>query len=232
MEEFPDSVQRSTLTIIASQLIIGAGRAAQLLMQKESSPPHFPFLGIKAHLKGIEPQERIDFHCFDGGYLGISSIGNGEVNVACLAKKETMNKFSSIDDFMANLDCLRGAEKVFPQWLSCAVPPFGVKRWPNLPSVFFIGDAAGTIPPVTGEGLSMALSTGALVAEYVMREDSRGYKKAWNDSYARAIHYGLMQHHLLLHPSLTTFAMALAKEFKGMAPLIYRKTRAKISNCE
>ena len=68
---------------------------------------------------------------------------------------------------------------LFPQWLVTRAPEFSHRKTPKWANGYFIGDAAGSIPPATGNGLSMALSSGIMAAKYAVRGDANGFRRAW-----------------------------------------------------
>lgn len=220
--------------LTSSRLIIGTGRVTQLLEPDyEHKPMTFPYVGIKAHFKGPKSDE-VRFYTFSSGYLGVSSIEDGKVNVACLARKEVVEKHKSTKDFMMHLSNLPGMEPlkdIFKQsvfdWMSCAVPDFGIKHNHPLPNVFFIGDAAGVIPPASGDGLAIALTSGALVAPFVLARDAPGFRVAWKQQYGSVIRYGKLLHQIMMRPPMVGVALMGCKIAPGLANYLFYKTRCK-----
>ena len=192
------------------------------------------FYGFKAHFKNINTGNEVIFHTFPGVYLGISAIEEGKTNIACLASLDVVNKFSSPQEFIKNVidktasrASLKNGTQLF-DWLVVKAPPFGIKNTPDLPNVFFIGDAAGTIPPAAGDGLALGLLSGKLVADYVMKNDAKGFKKAWLKNYASVIRYGKLLHALMMRPMLAKTVILLCQIFPGLARRIFEKTRLKL----
>lgn len=219
--------------IETSSLVIGAGRVSQLLSSKKSKAPPFPYIGLKAHFEGIDAGEKLEFHFTGDAYLGLSPIGEGKSNVACLVRKESIDKAGGVKEWIdalsgqSEFSFLRKGKMLFPDWLIVSAPPFGLKRCLSLPNVYFIGDARGTIPPITGEGLSIALSSGLLVAEYVKRKDALGFDKAWRKHYKGAIRWGICLHHAMLNPYISSFLERMVSWFPGLLTFFFKRTRAK-----
>lgn len=49
-------------------------------------------IGVKSHYSGIEMEPVVELYVFPGGYLGISPIDGGLVNVAALLKQSAIGK--------------------------------------------------------------------------------------------------------------------------------------------
>lgn len=175
--------------IQAEQLILSTGRLTH-------SKPKMCYIGIKAHFEGFSYRD-LQMFSFPGAYFGIAPIEKNQFNVACLASLERVK--GSPEKLMQEL--LPSGKQLFP-WMTVEVPNFGIKVTPHFPNCYFVGDAAGTIPPVTGNGLSMALSSGLLAAEYAHRADFEGYRRAWQKQYSSKIFWGKLFHQAMLRPWL------------------------------
>lgn len=223
--------------IKTSRLVIGTGRVTHLLgiKEKQQEPK---FIGIKAHFRnpGIA-SDQVFFFMFPGAYLGISTIENDTINVACLARKDVVEMHGSSEKYMSYLASLQqypvlhkvlNADRLFPEWLTVSVPGFGVRNTPQLPNAYFIGDAAGAIPPATGDGLAIALTTGQLVTWYLCDNNPQGFRRAWKRRYAQTIRCGLFLHKIMLSPLLSKMTISLGKIFPRLIIFIFKKTRARL----
>ena len=117
-------------------------------------------------------ENRAVLHFFEGGYVGLSRIGGGLVNLAALATAHVAN--SAHHDFDSLLALLAGESPALAADLAGLTPTAG----PPLVSepmylgphgalagdVLCVGDAAGVIDPYTGTGMSLALLFGEAVA--------------------------------------------------------------------
>lgn len=215
--------------IQATHLIAAIGRLPQFNLI--ATPPCY--VGIKAHFKGIDLDHSLEMFSFPGAYLGLSPIENGKCNLACLAKKEIVQPFPSIDAFIDALgrshprlgDYLFHAEKLFPDWMQARVPEFGLKKAPLWPNAYFIGDAAGTIPPACGNGLTMALEGGLLAADYALKGDFQGFRQVWKKRYSTQIRVGKILHELMLRPGCGNAFISLQRVFPKLASLFFNLTR-------
>lgn len=206
-----------------SDLIISAGRFFG------QSPPHY--FGIKGHMRGLDIEDALEMFSFPGGYAGLSPIGDGYANFAALVRKNTFtNQLQNVFRLAPHLkQRLARGVLTFDDWMVCPVPAFGMKKTPNLERAYFIGDAAGTIPPASGLGLSLAITSGYMVADYVLKGDFLGFQKAWQQKYRKVFAYGFFLHQTLMNPLLACSAIKVGQLIPAFGPYIFNKTRIRHS---
>lgn len=216
----------------AESLIIATGRLPQY-SQAKSVPPTMRYVGLKAHFKGLSlPSSMLEMFALQNAYIGLSPIENGLFNVACLAKIEAYHQFNSPDDFIHSLRAqhplldtyLAQGTLCFSEWMQGQVPEFGVKKTPHWPHAYFIGDAAGTIAPACGNGLTMAILGGCLAAEYAIKKEWQPFKKNWHKQFASPINCGYYWHQLLLHPRLASPSLRLGASIPFLAQKVFEWT--------
>lgn len=214
--------------IQAKQIIFATGRVLPNKKKKMS------YIGFKAHFEGFSNINSLEMFAFKNGYIGISPIENGKFNVACLITKKLLDKCGSvervIDQFRkenAYFESFFSQGKMnFDQWMMVSIPSFGMKKTPSLPNCYFIGDAAGTIPPATGNGLSMAIAGGKLAAEYAVKGDYLGFKRQWKSQCSSQIAWGKVLHQMMMRPKLGSCLIGLSKEFPWLSQAFFRATRS------
>lgn len=195
--------------IFAKQLLVATGRLTKTI-------PKFPYIGFKTYLE--KESEHMEMYVSKKGYLGMAPVGEKKTNLVCLAKKEHFT--GDCETFLRDFPiALNGTE----EWLTCQVPEFGIKKVPKWPNAFFLGDAAGTIPPITGGGVAMGLLSGRLAAEYVLRGDAAGYRRAWKKAFSSPIRWGMLLHRFMLNPLL----LKGLNSFSGLSDLIFNLTRSR-----
>lgn len=222
-------IHLSTTEIIkAKQVIIATGRIPNL----NTETPTMRYMGIKAHFKGIPLHNTLEMFSFPGAYLGISPVENESYNIACLAKLDLVKKHKCPEAFMDSLlslhpllkSYIKEGIKLFP-WMSHPIPKFGFKSTPQWLDTFFIGDAAMSIPPVCGNGLSLALIGGNLAAEYAIQKRAHDFKWVWRKRCSSQMMWAKLLNHTMLHPALANQVMGLAKYFPSLSTKIYSYTR-------
>lgn len=218
--------------IQAHNILIGGGR---FFNTHQDQKPKMPYFGFKAHFSGIDLPNTLEMHLSEGTYLGISPIKNNVVNVACLThiKNEITDPKVFIQQLLQKAEFKRVKEKldsgtlIFDDWLFTKAPNFEAKTNPLLKNIYFIGDAAGTIPPATGNGLGMAITSGYMAADYAVTQDYEGFQKAWKRRYAARIKRGQLLHHMMTKPQLTKISFFICKKAPIISNIIFSSTREK-----
>jgi flavin-dependent dehydrogenase len=153
-------------------------------------------IGVKSHFQGVEAEPVVELYFFRGGYLGISPIEGGLVNVAALLTRKAFGDTEKTILGMINAAARRNprlyqklAHAIPVPGTQAAVAPVNLSRkplaWDLIPHV---GDAAMMMPPLCGDGMSMALRSARLCASfadsYLRGETSIGQ---WQDDYMLSI---------------------------------------------
>lgn len=219
-------------TVETSNVIIAAGRFQNFLTSNRCPPP-MNYVGFKAHFENIPLEaESLEMFSFPGAYLGISPIENHKFNVACLAR---LKKTEGLDPqlFIQSLmdqhprlhSLLSEGKNLFDYWMTASLPSFGVKQTPHWPDAYFIGDAAVTIPPASGNGLSMAIFGGRLAAEYSVKREAQAFKTMWMERCRLQVFWAKILHQLMFHPSYSNPLLSLSAYFPYIANKIFEFTR-------
>jgi flavin-dependent dehydrogenase len=153
-------VKTSNGELYQSILVVGAfGRISGL--QNTLSNEEEKYIGVKYHLDLGPAKNVIEIHNFKGGYCGISAIEDDKYCLCYLAKA---NALKAVDNDIERLESevlahnkflahrLRG-EKIIPRVVTSQLS-FGVSEANK--DYLTIGDSAGFIPPITGNGMSLA----------------------------------------------------------------------------
>lgn len=217
--------------LLAKQLMIGTGRIPRIPEVKKDVP--LKYVGMKAHFQGIDLEHDLEMFCFPGGYLGMSAIGENVTNIACIVSKKEFSLHNNPQEFLLKLQesqpifrkRLEKSKMLFPNWLSGEVPEFGIRQNPSWDGVYWIGDAAGGIPPVSGDGLAIAITSGYMAADYFLQSNSHEFKNAWIKRYKKRFYYAKLLHSLLRKPYLGRLALGIGKAFPSLPSLLWKLTR-------
>ena len=104
---------------------------------------------------------RIHLEFYEWGYLGFNQIENGQLCICNLIKQSHLKSLKSIDAFEQSIK-LNDASLEIPFRISskkAAVSNFQFYRY-KINEYHTIGDAAGNIPPLVGNGMSLAILSG------------------------------------------------------------------------
>jgi len=190
------------------------------------------YTGIKAHFKNIPIPNELNMFLINGAYMGITNIDKETVNVCCLTKKDLFDQFNDTEKFL-NLfkknfpqlnDLFKNAE-IQNHWLLADVPDFGKKKILNWPNTYFIGDAAATIFPATGNGLSMGLTSGIMAANHIILNNKDCFKTSWNIRYSQRLWYAKLLNFVFMNSSFAKTCFKISDRLPFFANLIYKLTR-------
>lgn len=210
-------------TIKARHLMIGTGKLPNMSTQMP-----LKYIGMKAHFTGIDLQNTLEMHLFPGGYLGISPIDHETTNIACLLRLDRFPQFNP-EIFIKSLPSLNKklsqAKMLFPKWLVGQVPEFGIRKNPHWDKAFWIGDAAGSIPPISGEGLALAVFSGCMAADYLLKSDSTQFQQDWLAQVKKRFIYAKLLHKTMLNPFTSKIAIKIGNLFPSTPQYFWGATR-------
>jgi 2-polyprenyl-6-methoxyphenol hydroxylase-like FAD-dependent oxidoreductase len=168
----------------------GVVRATGRRLRKNGVPG---LLGIKAHAKNIPLNSDLELYFSDAGYIGLSRQPGGAVNVCALFRDNSQlrpgrSSERNINEiFAAQMGPAfqaRIANAQFDQSTFAAVAGISLNRErARSTQECRIGDSICMIPPMTGNGMSIAMESAVLAAP-ILRDYSRGFVE-WNTAQAR-----------------------------------------------
>lgn len=210
----------------------GVVRASGRRAQTEKSGARW--FGLKIHARNIKLSADLEMHLSPQGYVGLCKINGGEVNICGLFRKSPgeNSKSQNSRELLRGVEDsplrLRLADAVFDEASFCAIA--GLSLQPEKAGSregICVGDSITMIPPVTGNGMSMAFeSAGAAIAP--LASWSRG-EFSWEETrlkiacdcdrlFARRLAWAKWLQKLILTPALQNPLVALA----GRSELIWR----------
>ena len=131
--------------------------------------------GIRRHFR-VEPwSSLVEVHWADGAEAYVTPVARDEVGIACLWRGGA-GFDDLLDRFPALRAHLRGAEPTSPV---LGAGPFAGARGCHRGRIALVGDAAGALDPLTGEGITVGLlSARSLVATLVRGEPLSAYARS------------------------------------------------------
>lgn len=140
-------------------------------------------MGIRVHYRLTRRQQQsqwVDVLLRRGHELYVTPLPAGEVLIAALADVQgrgepihrTFQRWIFVEPLLANL--LEGAEQISAP--ICATWFTNRSLAPCVPGVVLLGDAAGSIDPISGGGMTHALLTAELLAEHIQEGLESGDK--------------------------------------------------------
>jgi flavin-dependent dehydrogenase len=130
------------------------------------------WFGLKAHARNVSLSAGLEMHFLRNGYVGICGLPDGKVNVCGLFRRSTSSNGAaqSWPEMIGGqpgdslYEKLKGADFDEKSFTSVAGLSLRPERAADSTECR-IGDAITMIPPVTGNGMSMAFESAALAAE-------------------------------------------------------------------
>ena len=153
----------------ARTLVNASGRWSNLNLTPDES--RHKWLGLKAHFAESFPEPSVDLYFFDGGYCGVEPVllsgegsSTGRVNASAMVRADVA---STLPEVFALQPALLKRSRSWTR-LSDPVstsPLIFRDPQPDRNNVLRVGDAAGFVDPFVGDGISLAMRSGALAAK-------------------------------------------------------------------
>ena len=140
-----------------------------------------PTLGLRVRIAAAPGLTRligdaIELHLFDRGYVGIALQEDGSANVCMAVHRSRLNEAGDPERLLAALgeECPALGERLAYRSGSEAIDaianvPYGWRVREGRAGLFRLGDQAGVIPSLAGEGMGIALASGVSAAEAFAR---------------------------------------------------------------
>ena len=244
-EEF--TVTTSDKIILKAEIVIGAFGKRSNIDQKLNRNfilKKSPWLAVKAHYSGGFPNHLVGLHNFDGGYCGVSKVENDIINICYLADYKTFKKFKNIDDYQEKVvfknphlkAIFEKSKLVFEKPLTISQICFEKKQAVEN-HILMIGDTAGLIHPLCGNGMAMAIHSAKIVSELIDKysnneiksrtELEEKYIQEWNFNFKNRLKMGRFLSTLLQKQKLSVVVMRILIIFPFLLPKIIKKTHGK-----
>jgi flavin-dependent dehydrogenase len=165
------------------------------------------FVGVKYHVATEWPSDTIGLHNFPGGYCGISRVEEEKTSLCYLVRSEVLRacggRLERLEKEVLGSNphmehIFRESNRLEPFPFTISQVSFQTKN-PLEQGVLMLGDAAGMISPLCGNGMSIALHCGKLAAEFLQQylcgkctrqEMEQLYLQAWRHHFAGRLSRG------------------------------------------
>lgn len=202
------------------------------------------YIGVKYHIKTQYPANLISLHNFEHGYCGISKIEDDKYCLCYLTTAENLKKSNNNIQQMEKQILFQNphlkkifsdAEFLYDAPLTISQISFNKKAQVEN-HMLMVGDAAGMITPLCGNGMSMALHGSKLafhcVEAFLQNNITRiqmeeQYQLAWNKQFAKRIKVGRMIQQFFGKSTVTNLFILLFKSFPFLAKPLIRLTHGK-----
>lgn len=187
------------------------------------------------------PPGLLPVFALDGGYGGMVIADKGRTTLACCIRRDRLRACRALMPGAAASEAVaaflhrscRGIREVLDQaqrdglWLSVGPIRPGIRIGIGL-DIFKVGNAAGETHPLIGEGISMALQSGGLLASLLLmqaaamidtrrtHELNRRYAAAWRAAFAPRLRFAAGFAHTAMRPQFAAPAHAILQRWPSL----------------
>ncbi|PHR11973.1 MAG: FAD-dependent oxidoreductase [Aequorivita sp.] len=229
---------------LEGNLVVGAfGKRSNIdsFLNRKFMGQNSPWLAVKAHYEYEFAEDTVALHNFNGGYCGLSKTETGAVNACYLATFKSFKKYGGIEAFQKKElsknpflnKFFNNAKPLFDKPLTISQISFQEKK-PVENHIFMVGDSAGLIHPLCGNGMAMAIRSAQIFSEIYIeayhnekldkKTMEEKYKAQWQSEFEERLKTGRFIQKLLMNPFASKLGFAMVKTFPSLVPMIIEKT--------
>jgi flavin-dependent dehydrogenase len=198
------------------------------------------WFGLKAHAKNVSLAADLEMHVFKNGYVGLCRLNHGEVNACGLFHRDGksgtgQNGFDLLRGNPGTILRERLAKAAFDENSFCSVA--GLSLRPQRASEkagCCIGDALTMIPPVTGNGMSLAFESAQIAAGPLAAFSHGGVSwtqaqqtiaRLCDQTFSRRLAWAKWLQRFMLAPSLQNPLLVFASRNEWFWRMAFERTR-------
>ena len=203
-----------------------------------------PYLGVKIHVSGNFPEDKVALHNFKGGYCGVSKVENDHINLCYITDFKAFKKYKDINAFQNEVvfknsalkDVFKSSKPEFEIPLTISQISFETKS-PIEKHIIMCGDTAGMIHPLCGNGMGMAIQSSQLASQLIIdylqekiktRSDLENqYTKQWYKTFKWRLRAGHTIAYLFRQNWLAPILLSGLRWFPFLLPKIIKMTHGK-----
>jgi menaquinone-9 beta-reductase len=230
-------------SISARTVVVACGRhVVPGLRPPQVAAPRQMYVGVKCHYTGLQLPPEVRLYLFEGGYVGLSPIEDGQANLCLLANEEAFarvgRRVPAMLDAVAHTIPALARDLAGGQRLDDSMVAVGAVDTMR-PTVLWdqcarIGDAATMIPPLSGDGQAMAIHAAEICAPLVddvlagrrsLAAWQTIYTAAWHAAYDQPLRTARWLQALLDQPQISAGLIGLGTLLPSLAQRLVLATR-------
>jgi flavin-dependent dehydrogenase len=225
------------------RVLINAAGKGQVLSRRKKIEYGKRYVGVKRYLDAPFEDDLVALFNFPGGYCGAAKVEDGSVDLAYMVDQELFRTYGELNAFekqvlWANpglgqlIDASRTNSEPF------AISNFTLGRRSLVEEhQIMAGDSAGMIPPLSGNGMAMAIRSGFIAAnvvnQFLSREIDRQvmenrYRSQWKNEFRNRLFWGIKFQRLMASGKASDLYLSLLKAIPGLLPSLVRLTHGKV----
>ncbi|MDO9000848.1 MAG: NAD(P)/FAD-dependent oxidoreductase [Bacteroidota bacterium] len=239
------SVTTNSNNYISTIVCNSSGRKSNFEAKENiSSRVRTNYIGVKYHIKMERDATQIEIHNFPGGYCGISNVEDGKSCLCYIVNSKMLNNAgnSILELEKKYLHQNKNLKRIFDTAEFITKVPVTISginfriKVPIYDSVFYLGDSAGSIAPITGNGMSICFKSASVLASnldnYFSSKISKqqlieNYKLFWNKEFSMRIKLSRYFQKLSEFSFLTKLSIQLFNLFPSLANRVIKLTHGK-----
>lgn len=227
-----------------SRFVIGAfGKRTKLdaTLQRDFFTKRSPYIGVKYHIKTDFPKDLIALHNFKDGYCGISAIEGDKYCLCYLTTRENLRKHGTIAEMEKKILWKNPhLQKIFTESEFLYEKPEVINEISFAPKttienhILMVGDSAGLITPLCGNGMAIAIHGAKLLSESILENfNDRGlvetnYQKRWKKHFSQRLWVGRIVQKLFGNEVISEIAWGTLKIIRPALGAIIKATHGKV----
>jgi flavin-dependent dehydrogenase len=244
------STIHTSKTSYTTNIVVGAHGKRSVLDKKmkrsfiqNAQPVSKNYVGIKYHIKASLPANLIGLHLFKNGYCGISKVEGKDRYCLCYltlaSNLQTAGNIEKMEETILSenkyLEEYLSYQRYYDSPLVISQINFERKN-PIENGIFMLGDAAGLIVPLCGNGMSMALkaahefhllSEEFFKSQITKNELSHLYLRFWNSEFRFRLTVGRTLQQLFYKKHLVNPTLKLLDKMPWLTAKIIELTHGK-----
>jgi flavin-dependent dehydrogenase len=227
-----------------AHLVVGSfGKRSNLDRQlnREFFYKKSPYIGVKYHIRTDFPDDLIALHNFKDGYCGISKIEEDKYCLCYLSSRNNLKQHGTIAEMEREvLFKNRHLKRIFENADFLYQKPEVIneisfeKKEAVRNHLLFVGDAAGMISPLCGNGMAMAIHSAKILSEliatyFVQSSLNRDrleveYAQRWNELFSTRLFVGRQIQKLFGQDLMTELSLRLLSSVKPLSRQLIKLT--------
>ena len=202
------------------------------------------YIGVKHFIKGAFPANLVALYNFKGGYCGAIQVEDGSTSIAYLTKATQLKKYKSVPQLEEQLLFQNPAlKRLFQEGESLSHKAQTISNVSFLPKrqvvnhILMIGDAAGMIAPVCGNGMAMGIHAAKMASELSIKfihgsinrdQLEKLYTKKWRQELGKRVFWGRQIQKFMGQNFLSEFAVQSLQKMPFLFPSIIKLTHGNV----
>lgn len=202
------------------------------------------WIGVKYHIETQFPSNKISLHTFKNGYCGISKIDDNKYCLCYLVKASLLNQYQNKIDVLEKnelfknpflKDIFENSTFLYSKPLTISNITFDAKK-PIENDIFYLGDSAGAIVPLTGNGMSNAMRSAWILSQELhlyfestidFEQLKNNYSQKWKHEFSNRIKNGKRIQTIFCKPMLTNILILIVNKSRFLRKIIISSTHGK-----